>query len=102
MSEMPNREGPVTEIGKAADLWKLVDGDMREGMNGAITYHAGAFRQGLELGRVDQGHWLTELRIIASELRILNLTRDPNHGERLLKAYANRLDAVLNGLTEPK
>lgn len=45
----PMRPDPIGLEEQAADLWKGVDGDMREG-GGIVTYHVAAFRQGVYIG----------------------------------------------------
>ncbi|WP_155637685.1 hypothetical protein [Burkholderia cepacia] len=40
----------IDSVEELRDKWKLVDGDMREGEHGLITYHVEAFDEGLRVG----------------------------------------------------
>lgn len=55
--ELSAKSGKSEPIAPAAasskelsDKWKIVDGDMREGADGLLTYHAAAFEEGYQLG----------------------------------------------------
>lgn len=74
------------------DKWKLVDGDMRETCDGLLTYHADAYREGLDdapqaqADARDAGRWRMASLIHSEMMKHPDIRAEPEAASAYMKA----------------